>query len=429
MFYSIDFEREFNISQKIKKNFNKNQNCFSIPKNGYIWVEGVDLVHEDNSTENILDIPYLIEKPTKKPNYKNFIPDNKEKYIFWEFSHLNYSNTISNSDYNFKVKNNIVKFANKYGSLTKGIKLVSSKYSIHSSEHEDSKNYHWAENINKGIKITDRIYFPIYGEPFSLWMIEIMKMQSLIILWKAIIDKDMDILNKIILWREDKIYYVLTPSREKLENIKKNMKPQNNNLDNSSKNRKVIVNVNEPLFASGILAEKESKNKDQYINSDKFNESKNEEVLKLAKFLLKRLVRNITKEVFFKYCKDVQNTMYFPINFNPNKINIIPNNLLSYMWLEFYKLTQKDVEIKWCSLCGGPEDFSKKRSDWENHKICISKFHQKKYQDLKLYEENDDIKEEDIVERWKNNPWNLNITINDVREWINKKEKNKKEKE
>jgi len=431
MFNYIKFHEEANLSKKIKKNLNKKSNYFSVPKNGYFWVRGVDLVQEDNSIKNISDVPYLLEKPTETADYKKLIPKDKEKYIFWEFGHLEYSPLISESKINSKVKKQIIDFANKYGSLTKGVKLLSSEYSINYNEQENNNSPYWAKNINKGIKITDRIYFPIYGEPLSFWIIEIMKMKSLILLWKAIIgeniDENMDILNKIIKWKKDKIYYVLTPSFERLEKARKNNQHQNNNSDDLIEGKKISADVNGSAFISGVLAESKSGDKNQYINSDKFVEFEKGEVLEPAKFLLKRLVRNITKEVFFDSYKNIKSSINSPINFNPNKIDILPNNLLSYMWYEFYQLTQEDVEIKWCSLCGGPEDFSKKRSDWKNHRICISRFHQKKHQDLKLYKENDDIKEEDIVERWKDNPWNINITINDVKEWISKKEEDKKE--
>lgn len=428
MFNYIKFHEEVRLSEKIEKNLNKKSNYFLVPKNGYSWVQGVDLVQEDNSIKNISDVPYLIKKPTENADYKKFIPNDKEKYIFWEFGNLEYSPLISESEINSKVKKQIIDFANKYGSMTKGVKLLSSEYSINYNEQANNNSY-WAKNINKGIKITDRIYFPIYGEPLSFWIIEIMKMKSLILLWKAIINRNVDTLNKIIKWKKGKIYYILTPSFKRLEKARKNKQYQNNNSGDLIEGKKISVDVNGSAFISGVLAESKSKDKDQYINSDKFDEFEKGEVLEPAKFLLKRLVRNITKEVFFDSYKNIKSSINSPINFNPNKIDILPNNLLSYMWYEFYQLTQEDVEIKWCSLCGGPEDFSKKRSDWENHSVCIRRFHQKKYQDLKLYNENDDIKEEDIVERWKDNPWNLNITINDVKEWIRKKEEDKKEKE
>ena len=367
-----------------------------IAKKGYYWDDKANSINynSDLSTSKNrrvrMPFPYLLEKPDKEKSYKYKDPSKGERYLFWKFANLIYSKQRVKSG---KGRERILKFANKYGSLVNGKSIVYTKKYSYNYKKTDKIN---AMKYEKGqlIPIGDTVYVPTLGEYYEFWTMKIAEMRAIILLWEAIEKKDNEMLNKIIKWEENKIHFTLSPDFKALE--------KDDGVDNSF---------------NGIIA-----GEDEYngkIDWDKFKSFNKGDVIEPARFLLDKLFQVILKDYLF----DLESDNYSKINFVNGDIKLTPHNLLSYMWYEFYSLAKEDKQIGWCELCGGPEDVTNKRSDWKTHSICNKHRYQKKYRDLNAYEEGRKSKE-DVVESWKDNRWGLEVTMEDVEQWIEDRKKN-----
>jgi hypothetical protein len=394
----------FNINQNEQnKNLSKiNSFICKIPEKGFVLANNVTYLDDLN---NILPNTVLVEKENIKKKYKEKNLNQKERYLFWEFANLTYSD-------NKRKKNNkklILDFANKYGSLVNGNHMAYTKEYRFSPQKIDPKSLSDFQ-YNKRLELGEYAYIPVPTESIAFWEVKISEMKAITLLWEAIVKEETKILNKIINWKEKSVDFILSPSFEELE--------RDDGCNNSF---------------TGIIAGKD--NEGDKISWEKFKTFKKNDLFEPAKFLLEQQFNFIFKYYLFgdkiktfDLNESKKNSIKFDttdetkselIFFN-GETKIIPHNLLSYMWLEFYNLTTDDKDIGWCKLCGGPEDITDKRSDWETHTICNKYRYQKKYRDLKAFEEGKKTKE-DIVESWENNRWNIEVTLEDVEKWIKEK--------
>lgn len=473
----IRFNDDFTITKMIENNFYKNDFIYLVSENGCFWDDNTVLIDQkSHDYKKELEEPCIISKPKKideitkkietdnhnkeddnnkflsryKYKKKNFLK--KERYIFWEFSQLDFDfQTVTSKE----VKNQIVDFANKYGLLREGIKIISDKYSKNAKYIDQDKIGYWEKNRSV-TKLMNTYYIILKGESLRSWLKEIIQMRSLVllwkVLWKAIEENDLDILRKIFTLSHIRHYknhrlinyvykfkfdcfkyyklfnsvynpkfkyhlisYTLFPSIELFNKLHdSNSTPnKNNECDEFLGGEINIVNNINTKYIGGFLKDNNNLVKKYFFTSFKDNE-----IIRYSKILLNNLLKIKLTKLFCSY----DNADKFPIQFNENGIKIVPPNLISYMWYEFYKMSQDDVDIKWCAVCGGPEDCTNKRIDWIKHKICINKESQRRFRELKAHENNNKTKE-NIVENWNSYDWNLEITIEDVEEWIKKKKK------
>lgn len=396
-----DLEKINRIEQN-KKLSEVNSFVCRIPRNGFVWdnkVTYLDRLDKPSLT------PVLIPKDNIEQKYKENNLSQKERYLFWQFANLKY---YGNKNGITKEKS-ILNFANKYGYLIKGNHMAYTekyKFDPMKIDYKPLSKFQYDKRLNLG----DYVYIPVPTESIEFWENKMSEMKAITLLWKAIVEEDTKLLNKIINWKEKSVCFTLSPSFEALE--------KDDEYNNS--------------FEGIIAGIDEHGNK---ISWKKFKSFKKNDLIDPAKFLLEQQFNFIFKYYLFgdkKYDFDLnendKNSIKFDntddkkseIIFSNGQTKIIPHNLLSYMWLEFYNLTTDDKDIGWCKLCGGPEDITDKRSDWETHTICNKYRYQKKYRDLKAFEEGKKTKE-DIVESWENNRWGIEVTLGDVEKWINEK--------
>lgn len=148
------------------------------------------------------------------------------------------------------------------------------------------------------------------------------------------------------------------------------------------------------------------------------------ELIYYGKLLLNNLLKIKLTSLFSLYLNTTESNEFF-MKFTEDGVKIVPPNLLTYLWFEFYNLTKEKKEIGWCSVCGGPEDITNKNSRWEKHKKCSNREAQKKYRDWNYYKSGKRSKEK-IINTWKDLSWGQAIDIKDIKKWFNKKVKEKK---
>jgi len=473
MSLNINIEAEFNITQKKSKKILKNNIYYEISQNGYFYDNNPGLInlesqkYEDTAIEPFiiahpLDFDSIVEEIEKMEemeddnNYNKFnLYDlkkenffKKREVIFWKFSKLDFSFQTTAKE---KVKDKIVAFTNEYGLLSTGTPIISDKYKKNISSIQNNKKSNW-DYSNLTIQDMNTYYIILKGEPLSLWLQEIIQMRSLVLLWKAIEKKNYNLLKKIFSVfdynfsanNKEKTYhdlntqskvcdsntqlieYRLFPSKDILNNyinlISKNdelSKEEKNIFDDTLEFSKHKKNKLEEKCINGVM-----KNIDGYIiSANKKNLTRNE-LISHGKLLLNNLLK-IKLTSLFSINSNTSESNEFFIKFTNNGVKIVPPNLLTYLWYEFYDLTTENKEIGWCSVCGAPQDITNKRSNWKKHKKCSNREAQKKYRDWD-YLKNDKKSKEEIITSWKNISWGQAIDIEEIKKWLDKKEKEKK---
>jgi hypothetical protein len=468
MNYIIDIESDFNTTEKKLKNFYETDFCWSISENGYFYDNNPGLIDQKFSDyKGTSEDPMVIAKPLKSSrlidkiendetnklyDFKKECFNDKERFIFWDFSKLDFSFQSNSKE---EVKEKIVYFANEYGLLTKGSKIISDKYSEHIDKINPKKIDKW-EQSRSIIKDRNYYYFILQGESLSLWLKEIIQMRSLVLLWEAIEKENHDRLKKIFTvavhnyYKDYKIYkkpinnelknvhstinkynslfnsnsykikYKLFPSYDILNEFN-NSNPENKKEDDFFENLGGSISIKNSIegkYIGGLLKNREG-NKINKFNSKDLTKN---ELIEYGNILLNNLLKIKLTKIFKLYNKN--NSEDFFVKFTDKGIKITPPNLLSYMWYELYKLSQENVEVGWCAVCGGPEDITDRRSNWKKHEICLNRESQKKYRDGKALINNKKTRRK-ILNEWKNISWGQAIDIGEIKEWLDKKEKEK----
>lgn len=422
---------DLSISDKNQKKIFKTDISYPISKNGYFVDDYPALVEPDFHNYKSTDEAFIIASPKKidclaqqienKNNYHTLeIYDYNSKdfskikeLVFWKFSQLKFD--FKKNSYE-EIKKSIVKFAKNYGLLTEGSNIISDEFSKNKNDIDKENIDKWSQNRSI---IADKHYYHVIlkGEMLSLWLKEIMQMKSLLLLWKALEKEDFTYLNKVFSVNTN-IYY--TPYKKFTNNEIK--------LEFNKLNKEYKFPINYKIFPSYNISDqcimgKLTDNNEKTIIKKNSTTISEDELLKLGFYLLSKLLKIKLTKTFSSYSKD--NIGDFFIKFSEYGMLVVPPNLLSYMWFDFYQFTQYNREVGWCSVCGGPEDITNRRSSWEKHKKCSDREAQKKYRDWNYFTHGKKSKEQ-IINGWKDISWGQAIDIKDIKKWFNKKVKESK---
>ncbi|WP_338826277.1 hypothetical protein MTBGP_09810 [Moorella thermoacetica] len=301
--------------------------------------------------------PFLLEVPETTGYYPLNVLE-EEPTLFLKFAEVT------------PTRKGILEFANNYGMLTYGeTQVLTPKYRIESGQ-KGSLRTRGAFGITKVIEegLTADNYAIVFGESLRFWQNEIRDMAWAVLVWEALKDKNTDILKRIIYWKgEEAVGYVLVNiNKEALlqfynaEEVLRATRPDNWNNFKAYLPEEVTLST-----SSGWLATKWTSRREL------FSRFKPGDLLLPAQYLLqssinKKLKKYITKP---RLLLDDKN------NLQPY---LMPENLLSAMWYQFYLTVIGEKKYKRCSICGLWADVTDKRSNWSKHPECANRARVKK---------------------------------------------------
>ena len=213
------------------------------------------------------------------------------------------------------------------------------------------------------------------GEPYSFWVRNILYMKWAINLWEWICNLDEVMLDKVIIWSNDKqrIGYVLSEKEEldksryaflTVENLKKSIEESGEYPAGIYENE-FFESQQFPYFMWGFIAS-------DRINPWIFEKTESGDKLLPAKYLLSNLVNTqlrgrISPRIHIDHGNLLNGELF--------------NDLLASMWYQFFQVVHGERKLKRCKLCGLWEDVTDNRSDWQGHPTCLAAARQKGFRE------------------------------------------------
>ncbi|MFC0472502.1 hypothetical protein ACFFHM_18955 [Halalkalibacter kiskunsagensis] len=349
---------------------------WQVPVYGFKWddesVPPKRIVHgieEKISQKEYVSSPLLVENPETIIEMSYF-PFEDCPTLFLQFA-----DTETTLD-------GIIAFANKFGKLwTNHGFLLNVEEIIFMPSVEISSKEEQYKLIFPTSK--EKKYSYIIGEPFSYWATEIKLMKNATRLWGWLQNEEVGKLSQVINWYDNGGGFNVALGE----------------LDNIKLFRKLPKEEQRFCFDYDISFRDYNRTNSKHI----MESTKPGEILLPARIALIDIINKKLEQspVHHRILLDEK---------NEPKQYVVPDNLLSAMWFQFYQSLTGEKKYKRCAVCQLWENVTEKRTDWLYHNSCGNTFRVRKSRGIR-----DILKNKKSIEEVASH---CGVSPKLVREWL-----------
>lgn len=341
------------VNHTTDKYYDMNQVRFIwlINTSGYLWSDDLRERSYDEDTELTSQgqVDYIMKWPTESERQAKETPDYdtwpRGPYLVLKQPNEYRDEAILDKDpslYRYfslvaPTRKGILDFANKYGELRATIELLVSTKKINQD----------AITVFQSYPLKNGTAYILPADSFVFWKESIQEMKWMLQLWDWIKQEDATSLGKVITSDNDRFILADIEVTEQYQDADAVVEASSRgNFDYIDGFTGDIAFVGEPDYSPSLFD------------------------------LAKEVIRD---KVYYMLQGKTNNCLVFDENRNLIPY-LIPDDLLTAMWIQFYLEVSGQTSFKMCGICGLWEDVTNKNKNWKVHPPCAARRRVDKYQ-------------------------------------------------